>query len=57
MDTANLWTWIVSGLCVILVGIAKAGFAGGIGVIATPLLSLVMSPTQAAAILLPLLCG
>lgn len=50
-------TWAVSGICVILIGIAKAGFAGGIGVIATPLLSLVMSPTKAAAILLPLLCG
>lgn len=50
-------TWVVCGICVILIGIAKAGFAGGIGVIATPLLSLVMPPTRAAAILLPLLCG
>jgi uncharacterized membrane protein YfcA len=50
-------SWAVSALCVILIGIAKAGFAGGIGVVATPLLSLVMTPTKAAAVLLPLLCG
>jgi uncharacterized membrane protein YfcA len=50
-------TWLICGICVILIGIAKAGFAGGIGVVATPLLSLVMPPTKAAAILLPLLCG
>jgi len=57
MQDVNPVTWLVCGICVILIGIAKAGFAGGIGVVATPLLSLVMPPTKAAAILLPLLCG
>jgi uncharacterized protein len=39
---------------VILMGLAKGGFAG-IGAFAMPLLALVISPVQAAAILLPLL--
>ena len=41
---------------VILYGISKGGFGGGLGVLAVPLLSLVISPVQAAAILLPVLC-
>jgi len=41
---------------VLLYGIAKGGFAGGFGVIAVPLMALVVSPVQAAAILLPILC-
>lgn len=40
---------------VILVGMAKAGFGGGIGILATPLLALMVSVADAAAILLPLL--
>ena len=31
--------WITAVLAVILVGIAKAGFGGGVGVIATPLMA------------------
>ena len=41
---------------VLLFGIAKGGFGGGLGVAAVPLMSLVMSPIQAAGILLPILC-
>lgn len=41
---------------VLLFGIAKGGFAGGFGVLAVPLMALVVSPLQAAAILLPILC-
>ena len=40
---------------VMLYGIAKGGFGGPIAVLAVPLMSLVMSPTLAAAILLPIL--
>ena len=47
--------WITAVLAVILVGIAKAGFGGGVGVIATPLLALTIPVTEAAALLLPLL--
>jgi uncharacterized membrane protein YfcA len=39
----------------ILVGIAKAGFGGGIGVVATPLMALTIPVADAAALLLPLL--
>ena len=42
-------------LAVVLVGIAKAGFGGGVGVIATPLLALTIPVTEAAALFLPLL--
>lgn len=47
--------WITASLAVVLVGIAKAGFGGGVGAIATPLMALTISVTDAAAILLPLL--
>lgn len=41
-------------IAVILVGLAKGGFAG-LGALATPILALVVAPTKAAAILLPIL--
>jgi uncharacterized membrane protein YfcA len=41
---------------VLVTGISKTGFGGGLGVMAVPLLSLVVTPRQAAAIMLPLLC-
>ena len=47
--------WITAAAAVILVGIAKAGFGGGIGVIATPLMALTIPVADAAALLLPLL--
>lgn len=40
---------------VLLYGVAKGGFGGSISVLAVPLMALLMSPTQAAAILLPIL--
>ncbi|MEY3703740.1 MAG: hypothetical protein RLZZ561_1360, partial [Pseudomonadota bacterium] len=44
----------VAALAVILVGIAKGGFAG-LGAAAMPILVLVMDPAPAAAMLLPIL--
>ena len=41
---------------VILFGISKGGFGSGLGVVAVPLIAMVVSPVQAAAILLPILC-
>ncbi|MCY4363912.1 MAG: sulfite exporter TauE/SafE family protein [Gammaproteobacteria bacterium] len=41
---------------VLLVGIAKGGFAGSIGSITVPLMSFAVDPVTAAAILLPILC-
>ncbi len=47
--------WVLAVVSVISVGIAKAGFGGGVGVIATPLLALVIPVTDAAALMLPIL--
>lgn len=46
--------YVVATPAVILLGMAKGGFAG-IGVIALPLMALAISPVQAAAITLPIL--
>ncbi|MEQ8349379.1 MAG: sulfite exporter TauE/SafE family protein [Sneathiellaceae bacterium] len=43
-------------LAVMIVGISKGGFGGGLGTLAVPLLSLAVAPQQAAAIMLPILC-
>ena len=47
-------TLAVTVVAVILVGLAKGGFAG-LGALATPLLALVLPPATAAALLLPIL--
>jgi uncharacterized membrane protein YfcA len=41
---------------VLILGISKGGFGGGLGSLAVPLTALVVSPIQAAAVLLPILC-
>ena len=43
------WFYVVAVPAVIIAGIGKTGFGGGLGVIAVPLMSLVISPIQAAA--------
>lgn len=50
------WFYIAAVPAVLLVGVSKGGFGGGFGVAAVPIMSLVISPIQAAAILLPILC-
>lgn len=45
---------IAAAISVILVGLAKGGFAG-LGALATPVLALAIGPVEAAAILLPIL--
>jgi uncharacterized protein (TIGR01244 family) len=47
--------YLVSIPAVLLYGIAKGGFGGAVAILAVPLMALVMAPTQAAAILLPIL--
>lgn len=47
--------WILAIIGVLLTGISKSGFAGGAGVIAVPLLSLLIPVPVAAALMLPLL--
>lgn len=50
------WFYFAAIPAVLLFGIAKGGFGGGLGVIAVPLMALTVSPLQAAAVLLPILC-
>lgn len=50
------WFYAAAVPAVLLFGIAKGGFGGGLGAAAVPLMALVISPVQAAAILLPILC-
>ncbi len=50
------WFYFVAAPAVLIYGISKGGFGGGLGVMAVPLMALVISPVQAAAILLPILC-
>lgn len=50
------WFYAVAIPAVLLYGISKGGFGGGLGVASVPLMALVISPVQAAAILLPILC-
>jgi uncharacterized membrane protein YfcA len=49
------WFYLASIPAVLLYGIAKGGFGGSISIISVPLMALMMPPTQAAAILLPIL--
>ncbi len=53
----DLKTYLVGFVVCTLVGIAKAGFAGGIGVLATPLFCLAVDPRKAVGVLLPVLCA
>ena len=47
--------WCLAIFVVYIMGVSKSGFAGGAGVIAVPLMSIVISPQAAAALLLPIL--
>ena len=51
----DLTFFLVCCPAVMLYGIAKGGWGGSMSVMAVPLMALVMSPTHAAAILLPIL--
>lgn len=50
------WFYAAAVPAVLLVGMSKGGFGGGLGTLAVPLIALVISPVQAAGILLPILC-
>lgn len=48
--------YVLAVPAVLLAGISKGGFAGGLGMLAVPLMALTVSPMQAAGIMLPILC-
>ncbi len=50
------WFYAVAIPAVLITGISKSGFGGALGVVSVPIMALVISPVQAAAILLPILC-
>ena len=49
------WFYTLAIPAVLLVGLSKSGFGGGIAMIGVPLMALAISPIKAAAILLPIL--
>ncbi len=51
-----LWFFFLAIPVVLLTGISKGGFAGGLGTLAVPILTLMVDPRMAAAIMLPILC-
>jgi len=48
--------YVAATAAVLITGISKSGFGGGLGILAVPLMSFYISPFQAAAIMLPILC-
>jgi uncharacterized membrane protein YfcA len=56
MPVAEPLFYLAAVPAVLLAGISKGGFGGGLGIMAVPLMALVVSPVQAAAIMLPILC-
>jgi uncharacterized membrane protein YfcA len=47
----------MAGLAVLFIGLSKAGFGGGLGMLTTPLCVMAFDPRTAIGILLPLLCA
>lgn len=56
MLLADPWFWAAAVPAVLIVGVSKGGFSGGLGAVGVPILSLVVDPRTAAAVLLPVLC-
>ena len=46
---ANPWFYLTAISAILIVGIAKGGLGGGLGLIGVPLMTLTMPPFQAAA--------
>src|SRR5262245_41260147 len=49
------WYYLCVGLAVLITGISKAGFGGGVGILAIPVMTLVVGPKEMLGITLPLL--
>jgi uncharacterized protein len=55
MPVADPWFYVVAVPAVLIVGISKGGFCGGLALVGVPMMSLLIAPAQAAAIMLPIL--
>ncbi len=53
---ADPWFYLLAVPAILLVGISKVGCGGGLGVLAVPLMAIVVAPPTAAAVMLPILC-
>ena len=51
----SLTFYVVAGLAVLVTGLSKSGFGGGLGVMAVPTMSLFVAPQFAVAVLMPIL--
>lgn len=51
----NIEMWLMLSLVVVLSGVSKAAFAGGLGLLAMPLMLMVFDPHTALGVLLPIL--
>ena len=49
------WFYVAAAVAVLIVGMAKGGFGGGIGIVGVPLMAIFIEPARGTAILLPLL--
>ncbi len=56
MLVTDPWFYITAIPAILIYGIGKGGLGGALGIIAVPMMALVIAPMQAAAILLPILC-
>lgn len=56
MIISDPWFYMNAIPAVLIYGVGKGGLGGAMGIIAVPLMALAISPSQAAAILLPILC-
>jgi uncharacterized membrane protein YfcA len=51
------WFYLAAIPAVLITGISKGGFGGGLGLLAVPMMALVIEPQLAATIMLPILCA
>ncbi len=56
MLLSDPWFWAAAIPAILIVGVSKGGFGGGLGAVGVPILTLVVDPRTAAAVLLPILC-
>jgi uncharacterized membrane protein YfcA len=54
---ADPWFYCLAVPALLLTGVSKGGLGAGAGILSVPLMSLAIPPTQAAAIMLPVLCA
>ena len=51
----NTWFYLAALPAVLIVGVSKSGFGGGLGLVSVPILAFTVPPATAAAIILPIL--